>query len=212
MTQAQPIILLHCPFDCIRDSPKTPGVGFPVQAINSIRGGSRGRDAPALDHAQGLFAPAALCRAVLHSRLYRPHQCELRGAHHARGYRDVGRHVRLCGRHVLLGLLHLRSAEQCDHGKDRRPDLDRADHDHMGNFGGTDRSREGLHHVCGREIPARRCRSRVLPRHHPLFHLLVSVATITHGSSRASWSACRLRSRSARRYRRGCSASTACSG
>ena len=40
--------------------------------------------------------------------------------------------LRLCRRHVLLGLLHFRSAEQRDPGKDRRQNLDRADHDHLG--------------------------------------------------------------------------------
>ncbi len=123
---------------------------------------------------------AMLC---LHSRLYRPHQCQLRRTHHARRHRHVGWHLRLRRRHVLLGLLHLRSAEQRDPGKDRRQDLDRPDHDHLGNPRGGDRLRDGFDELRDRALPARRRRGRILPRHHPLLHLLVSEPIITPASS-----------------------------
>ena len=119
----------------------------------------------------------ACCRlrcSVLYSRLYRPDQCELRRAHHARRSRHVGRHLRLCRRHVLLGLFHLRGAEQRDPGKDRRQNMDRPDHDHLGDPGGPDRHGDGFDELRDRALPAGRRRGRILSRHHPLLHLLVS--------------------------------------
>ena len=69
--------------------------------------GNNGPHARTIHNAQSLSAPATVCGLVVYSRLYRPDQCELRRAHHARRSRNVGWHLRVCRRLVLLGLFHL---------------------------------------------------------------------------------------------------------
>ena len=79
----------------------------------SILGRKNGPHARTIHNAQSLSAPATVCGLVVYSRLYRPDQCELRRAHHARRSRHVGWHLRVRCRLVLLGLFHLRGAKQC---------------------------------------------------------------------------------------------------
>ena len=136
---------------------------------------------------------------------------ELCRAHDARRPQHDGGRFRLRRRNFLLGLFPIRGAEQRHHGKGRRPHLDRPHHDHLGHLrhghGVRDRHDQLRRHA----VPARRGRGRLLSRHDPLFHLLVSRATITPASSRASWLACRSRWRSARRCRRPDEPGWACS-
>ena len=77
-------------------------------------------------------------------------------------------------RHVLLGLFYLRGPEQRDLGKGRRQNMDRPDHDHLGSSGRPDCHGYGFDELRDRTLPAWRRRGRVLSRHHPLLHLLVS--------------------------------------
>ena len=57
------------------------------------------------------------------------------GADDARRSEHVGHRLRVRARHLLLGLFHLRGAEQPDHGKGRRAAVDRPHHDHLGHPG-----------------------------------------------------------------------------
>ena len=118
-------------------------------------------------------APAAVRDPVLHPGLHRPHQRQLRRPDDARRSQAVRDRLRVCARNVLPRLLHLRGAEQRDHGESRRADMDRAHHDHVGHL----RRRHGfrLRHdeLLHRQVPARRGRGRLLPGHAALLHLLV---------------------------------------
>src|SRR6266436_3735094 len=152
-------------------------------------GGSNGQYARTIDHAQGLSAPVAVCRPVLCARLYRSDQCELRRSYHARRPRHVGRHLRLCRRHVLLGLFYLRGPEQRDPGKGRSQNMDRADYDHLGNPCRPDRDGYGFDGLRDRALPAGRRRGRILSWHHSLLHLLVSEpSSRSHRVRLSGWS------------------------
>ena len=74
---------------------------------------------------------------------------------------------------LLPRLFPVRGAEQRDPREGRSASLDRAHHDHLGprlRRHGIRHRTEELPHAA---IPARRRRGRLLPRHDPLFHLLV---------------------------------------
>src|ERR1700730_18295914 len=81
--------------------------------------------------------------------------------------------LRMRARHLLLGLLGLRAAEQFDHGESRRAFVDRPHHDHLGHPGGPHRHGHRLHQLWDCALSARRRRGRVLPWAHSLFYLLV---------------------------------------
>ncbi len=69
----------------------------------------------------------------------------------------------------LLRVLHLaRGAQQSDAGPPRRPPLDRPHHVHLGPRVGGHGLRSRCAHLLRPAFPARRGRSRVLPRHHLL--------------------------------------------
>src|SRR5439155_1058635 len=124
-----------------RTKARAPALAFPMPkpwALGKIgrwlgprreRDGERRRK---IRNAQDLSTPAAVCGVELFPRLYRPHQCQLCGADDARRSEHVGLGLRLCTRHLLLGLLGLRAAEQFDHGEGRRTLVDRPHHDHLG--------------------------------------------------------------------------------
>ena len=76
-------------------------------------------------------------------------------------------------RHLLLGLFHLRGAEQRHHGKGRRAAVDRPHHDHLGHPGRRDGLGYRVDEFRRRALPAGRRRGRVLPGHRALLHLLV---------------------------------------
>ena len=65
---------------------------------------------------------------------------QLRGADHARRSQDDRRRLWLCRRHLLLGLFHLRGAEQRRPGKGRCAAVDRPHHDHLGHPRRVDRA------------------------------------------------------------------------
>ena len=60
-----------------------------------------------------------------------------------------------------------------DHGKGRRAAVDRAHHDHLGHLRRPDRHGHRRHQLLRRALPAGRRRSRLLPGHRALLHLLV---------------------------------------
>src|SRR5271165_5453700 len=99
---------------------------------------------------------------------------EFRRADDARRSRYVGHCLRVRPWHLLLGLLHLRGAEQPDHGKGGRAVVDRPHHDHLGPFGRRYRLGYRVDELCRRAVPAGCGRGRVLPGDHTVFHLLVS--------------------------------------
>src|SRR5207248_3545029 len=82
--------------------------------------------------AQGLSAYPALCGADLFFLLSRPHQCRLCRADDEQGYRPRRGDLRHGRRRLLLGVCAVRGAEQHHSRKARSPNLDRANHDHMG--------------------------------------------------------------------------------
>ena len=141
--------------------------------MQSIRGGSGGRDARASTMRKvylRLLPFAMLCYILAYIDRINVSFAALT----MRGdLEHVGRRLRLRRRHVLLGLLPVRSAEQRDPGEGRRAHLDRAHHDHLGHL----RRGHGLRHrhdeLRHRALPARHGRGGLLPRPHPLFHLLV---------------------------------------
>ena len=86
----------------------------------------------------------------------------------------------------FIGYVAVRSAEQRAAGALRRAHLDRAHHDQLGRAVGRDGVRAGADELLRRALPARRRRSRFLPRHHLLPHLLVSGGATAPASSRCS--------------------------
>ena len=73
-----------------------------------------------------------------------------------------------------------------DPGKGRRAAVDRPHHDHLGHLRRPDRPGHRFDQFRRRPLPARRRRSRVLPRHRALFHLLVPDPSPCAASSPAS--------------------------
>ena len=127
-------------------------------------------------HRQGGTAPAAVSLPLLRRQFPRPGQCRLRRARHERRSRLQPVGVRRRRRHLLRRLYPVRGAEQSGDAEIRRAHLDRAHHDQLG----PGRHRHGLRQrraelLCAALLVGRR-RSRLLPGHHPLSHLLVSGA------------------------------------
>ena len=90
--------------------------------------------------------------------------------------------VRRCGlwprrRHLLPRLFPVRSAEQPAAGEDRRAQDAAAHHGAVGHRRRGDGVRDDADAVLYCPLPARRVRGGLLPRRHPLPHLLVPVGT-----------------------------------
>ncbi len=84
------------------------------------------------------------------------------------------RGIRLRQRHLLRRLFPLRDSQQPAHGESRGAPMDRPHPDHLGHHFRPDRRGAGRGLVLRHPFPARRGRSRLLSRHHPLHHLVVS--------------------------------------
>lgn len=119
------------------------------------------------------MAHRSLHHAALLRCLHRPRQYRLRLVDDEQGHRPVADRLRLRRRHLLLGLFPVRGALQHHPAQGRRADLDRAGDDHLGHRVGRDGLRAGADQLLLAALPARRCRGRVLSRHHPLSLLLV---------------------------------------
>ena len=142
--------------------PKEKAFGAPSRAI---------RGTP--HYRKSVMALAAFGRHRLLHRLHRPQQHLGRSTEHEQGSGLHRLHLRLGRRHLLLRLFPVRDSEQPDPRARRRAALDRAHYDHVGHHLRSHCIRHRPHQLPGHSFPARRRRGRVLPRHDPVFHLLV---------------------------------------
>ncbi len=129
-----------------------------------------------IGHRQGRAAPAAVSLPLLRGQFPRPGECRLRRALYERRSRLQPVGVRRRRRHLFRRLYPVRDSEQSGDAEIRRAHLDRAHHDQLGH-------RRHRHGLCQRReellcdaLSLGRRGSGVLPRHHPLSHLLVSGA------------------------------------
>ena len=141
------------------------------------------------------MAPAAFPRRLLFDCLPRSRQRQLREIAHAGRSSAIGSGVRVRRRRVLRRLFSVRGAEQPRVAPRRRPDLDRADHGHLGPRLGRHgvhrhvRTALGLthrHRVLRAALPARNRRGRLLPRRAAVPELLVPVASAEPGRGLAA--------------------------
>ena len=127
-----------------------------------------------LHHPHDLLAADPVSGAGLFLFLSRPRQSRLRRADHERGPEVLAAGLRLGRGHLLHRLFHLRGAEQSRAGEIRRQPLDRPHHGDLGHHLGRDGDGQRRDELLRAALPARRRRSRLLPRHHSLSDLLVS--------------------------------------
>ena len=119
------------------------------------------------------MASAALPPADVHHGVPRPRQRRLRQTGFSGRHQHQRRRVRVWRRGVLCRLRAAGSAEQSDHAQDRRQAVDVPDHGDLGPGVGRDGLRPQRNHVLRAAFSVGRRRSGLLPRRHPLPHLLV---------------------------------------
>ena len=132
-------------------------------------------DAVEIDLFEGQLADHSVTADLLHDRLPRPHQHRLRATADEADAALWRRRLRDRRGHLLPGLLSVRGSEQPVAGEDRSAQDAAAYHGVMGVDRGGDDVRHDADAILYCALPARRIRGGLLSRHHPLFHLLVSL-------------------------------------